>query len=193
MKSICVFCGSRYGANPIYSEEAKKFALEMVSHNFTLIYGGGRVGIMGLIADTIIDAGGHVIGVIPEFLDKSEIGHPRVTQLIRVKSMHERKLKMFELSDSFVALPGGIGTQEEILEMWTWRMLQIHNLPVGLLNTNGYYDSFIEFALKMKNEEFLTNEAHRFLITSNEPKQLLSKVIESFPGRLEVLKNPSKS
>ena len=133
-KKICVFCGSNSGYNEIYSDAAKQFAREIVKNDMTLVYGGGKVGIMGIISKEIMDNGGKVIGVIPEFLNNMNLGNKNLTEMKVVSDMHVRKKTMYEISDYFVALPGGIGTFEEITEIITWKQLNIHNKPVAILN-----------------------------------------------------------
>ncbi|MBR3628334.1 MAG: TIGR00730 family Rossman fold protein [Elusimicrobia bacterium] len=152
---ICVFCGSNSGYNKIYIETAKKFAIEIVKNNFTLVYGGGKVGIMGILSNEIMSNGGNVIGVIPEFLNNMNLGNKNITEMKVVSDMHIRKKTMYELSDYFVALPGGIGTFEEITEILTWKQLNIHNKPCALLNINGFYDNYVNLLQKSVDEGFM--------------------------------------
>lgn len=140
MKSICVYCGSSPGTDPRFLEEARKAGAEIAGQGLTLVYGGGKVGLMGAVADACLAAGGRVVGVMPEDLVNQEIAHRGLSELHVVKSMHERKLKMAELSDGFLCLPGGPGTFEEIFEQWTWALLGIHTKPCGFVNVAGYYD-----------------------------------------------------
>ena len=154
-KKICVFCGSNSGYNKIYVDIAKQFAIEIVKNNFTLVYGGGKVGIMGALSNNIIDNGGKVIGVIPEFLNNMDLGNKNITEMKVVPDMHIRKETMYKISDYFVALPGGIGTFEEITEILTWKQLNIHNKPCALLNINGFYDNYIKFLQKSVDEGFM--------------------------------------
>jgi len=154
-KKICVFCGSNSGYNKIYADVAKQFAMEIVKNNFTLVYGGGKVGIMGILSDTIMDNGGKVIGVIPKFLNDANLGNDKVTELKIVPNMHIRKETMYKISDYFVALPGGIGTFEEITETLTWKQLNIHNKPCALLNINGFYDNYVNLLQKSADEGFM--------------------------------------
>lgn len=140
MKSICVYCGSSPGTDPRFLEEARKAGAEIAAQGLTLVYGGGKVGLMGAVADACLAAGGRVVGVMPEDLVNQEIAHKGLSELHVVKSMHERKLKMAELSDGFLCLPGGPGTFEEIFEQWTWALLGIHAKPCGFVNVAGYYD-----------------------------------------------------
>src|SRR5688500_12889688 len=145
MKAVCVFCGSSTGADPRYVEAAKAMGGEVARRGLTLVYGGARVGPMGALADAALAAGGDVIGVIPKPLMGKEVAHAGLTQLRIVNSMHDRKALMAELSDGFVALPGGMGTMEELFEVFTWGQLGLHAKPAGLLNTAGYYDPLIKF------------------------------------------------
>ncbi|WP_296599137.1 TIGR00730 family Rossman fold protein [Phenylobacterium sp.] len=140
MKSICVYCGSSPGTDPRFLEEAQRAGAEIARQGLTLVYGGGKVGLMGAVADACLAAGGRVVGVMPEDLVNQEIAHKGLSELHVVKSMHERKLKMAELSDGFLCLPGGPGTFEEIFEQWTWALLGIHAKPCGFVNVGGYYD-----------------------------------------------------
>ena len=154
-KKICVFCGSNSGYNKIYVDIAKQFAIEIVKNKLTLVYGGGKVGIMGILSNTVVDNGGEVIGVIPKFLNDAHLGNEKVTELKVVPNMHVRKETMYNMSDYFVALPGGIGTFEEITEILTWKQLNIHNKPCALLNINGFYDNYISFLQKSVDEGFM--------------------------------------
>ena len=176
MKSVCVFCGSNVGAKPIYSEIAKELGELLVQEGISLVYGGGKIGLMGIIADTCISGGGSVTGVIPNFLAKDEIAHDKITHLIRVETMHERKLKMSQLANGFIAMPGGYGTLEELCEILTWAQLSIIQKPIGILNIDGYYDLFLQQLDKMVDQELLKSENLRFFVTSNDPADLLFKM-----------------
>src|SRR5215468_1481507 len=140
--SVCVYCGSSVGANPRHAEAARQLGAELAAHGIRLVYGGGRIGLMGVVADAVLAGGGQVIGVIPEHLQVEERGHRGVTELRVVASMHERKNLMFELSDAFVILPGGFGTLDEAFEMLTWRQLRLHDKPILFLNIDGYWTPF---------------------------------------------------
>lgn len=144
MNSICVFCGSSLGNDPVYKQMAQLTGQTIAAQGKTLVYGGGRSGLMGVVADSVLQAGGRVIGVIPHALADRELAHTGLTELHMVNNMHERKTKMAELSDAFVALPGGAGTLEEIFEQWTWSQLGIHQKPCGFLNVDGFYDDLIK-------------------------------------------------
>lgn len=145
MKSICVYCGSSFGNQPVYADAARALAAVMVENNIGLVYGGGKVGLMGVIADEILRLGGEATGVIPQALMEKEVGHSGLTHLHIVQNMHERKAKMAELADGFVAMPGGLGTLEELFEILTWAQLGFHQKPVGVLNVDGFYDGLIAF------------------------------------------------
>jgi uncharacterized protein (TIGR00730 family) len=179
MKSICVFCGSNLGARPAYRAEAIALGQLLASKGIRQIYGGGHVGLMGVIADAVLEAGGAVTGVIPHFLNQKEVGHKSLTELILVETMHERKQKMAELSDGFIAMPGGMGTMEEMCEILTWGQLGLHRKPFGLLNVEGYYDLLIRFFDSIVTERFM-HEANRDLVlTHGQPVQLL-KMMEAY-------------
>jgi len=170
--NVCVFCASSAGNDPIYIESAKQVGEFIGQRNLSLIYGGGKVGLMGAVADASIDAGGKVIGIIPDFMMAKEIGHTGVSELVVVESMHERKLQMHELSDAVITLPGGFGTFEELFEILTWIQLGLYQKPVGILNINGYYD-FLEKQLDNMVVEGLLKKEHREgLVFSNDLEEL---------------------
>lgn len=174
--NVCVFCGSSSGTNPVYQEAAKKFARSLLDNHCTLVYGGGNIGLMGILADEVLSGGGTVIGVIPEFLMQREVGHIGLSQLILVNSMHERKKKMADLSDVFVALPGGWGTLDELAEILTWRQLGIIPNSIGLLNINGFFTPLIAQMERMVAEGFLANEHFDTFIVEDIPQKLLSRL-----------------
>jgi uncharacterized protein (TIGR00730 family) len=173
MKSICVYCGSNAGIDPDFTSSARALGRTLAEQDITLVYGGGRVGLMGSVADATLEAGGQVIGVIPEFLALKEIAHPGLTQLHVVESMHARKALMVEHSEAFIALPGGIGTMEELFEIWTWSQLGQHKHPVGLLNVNGYYDDLVAFLDRMTDQGFVDPTHRQGLKVSSEIGHLL--------------------
>ncbi len=177
MNRICVFCGSNIGARKIYKEKCEQLADAMVSRNIDLVYGGASIGLMGAIADAILDRGGQVIGVIPKHLENYEISHKGLTELVVTDDMHERKAKMAALSDGFVALPGGIGTLEELIEIATWQQLCLHQKPTGLLNIDHYYDSLIDFLSHSVKEEFLKEQHLRNLLRSPDAEPLLEQMV----------------
>ncbi len=160
MKSICVFCGSSYGALEAYADIARETGRAIAEQGYTLVYGGAKVGLMGTVADAALEAGGKVIGVLPRSLQDKEIGHEGLSELHLVDSMHERKAMMADLSDAFIALPGGVGTLEEIFEVWTWGQLGYHKKPCGFLNAEGYYDHLIAF-LDHQTEQGFTKQVMR--------------------------------
>lgn len=155
MKSVGIFCGSSAGENPCYLDTAQRTGKALAEAGLTLVYGGGKVGLMGAVADACLENGGRVLGVMPRVLVEREIAHTGVTELFVVENMHERKTKMAQLADGFIALPGGAGTLEEIFEQWTWAQLGIHEKPCAFLNVNGYYEPLREMVLKMVGEGFM--------------------------------------
>jgi len=175
MRRICVFTGSRDGSHPEYAEAARQLGRELVERNYGLVYGGGNVGLMKIIADTVLDLGGHVTGVIPDSLVSKEVAHRGLSDLRIVQSMHERKAMMAALSDGFIALAGGIGTMEEFFEVLSWAQLGIHRKPCGLLNTGGYYNRLIEFLDHAVEHDFLKPKHRSLLILANEPPEILSQ------------------
>lgn len=181
MKSIAVFCGSNDGASPVYKEYAVALGKELAARGITLIYGGATVGLMGAIADSVMQAGGRVIGVLPHFLKKREIEHTRLTELIMVDSMHERKLKMSELADGFIAMPGGPGTMEEYFEIFTWAQLGLHQKPCGLLNVNGYYDPLIALFNNMVQEKFMQEKQHSIMLNDTTAEGILQQLADYTP------------
>ena len=155
MRSICVYCGSNNGARPVYAEHAAALGTRLAADGVAVVYGGGNVGLMGIVADAVLAAGGEVVGVIPEQLVNWEVAHKGVTKLEVVANMHERKKRMFDLSDAFVALPGGFGTLDEMFEMLTWRQLGLGNKPCAFLDVDGFYDSLVAMMDRMVAEGFL--------------------------------------
>ncbi|MFC3109542.1 TIGR00730 family Rossman fold protein [Undibacterium arcticum] len=175
MKSICVYCGAATGASPAYADAARALAKVLVDDNIALVYGGGNVGLMGIIADEVMRRGGDVTGVIPRALLDQEVGHHGLSRLHIVKDMHERKAMMAQLSDGFIALPGGLGTLEELFEMLTWSQLKLHDKPVGLLNIGGFYDGLLGFMAHQVSENFLRPEHAALLIVESDPALLLRR------------------
>jgi uncharacterized protein (TIGR00730 family) len=176
LKSILVYCGANSGNNPIYRNTAIDLGNLFVAENITLVYGGGSIGIMGIIADTVLGANGKVIGVIPDFLNVKEVGHTGLTEIHVVQSMHERKAKMETLCDGVIVLPGGYGTFDEMFEMLTWSQLGLHRKPIGILNVNGYYDNLIAQLDRMVEEGFLSQNNRRLLIVDEDARKLLEKM-----------------
>ncbi len=175
MKSLCVYCGSSMGASEIYTEYALDLARQMVQNDLALVYGGGNVGLMGVIATEVIRLGGQATGVIPQALVDKEIGHNSLTELHIVNNMHERKAMMAELSDGFIAMPGGIGTLEELFEVLTWAQLGFHYKPIGLLNVEGFYDSLIAFVGHLVTQRFVTAEQAQLMMHERHAATLLTR------------------
>lgn len=173
LQSICIFCGASTGANPIYREAAIAMGQTLAANGIRLIYGGGAVGLMGVVADAAMTAGGEVIGIIPRSLKESEIGHTGLTRLEVVDGMHARKARMAELSDAFIALPGGLGTLEELFEVWTWGQLGYHSKPLGLLDTNQFYSKLSHFLDHLVEEGFVKVKYRAMLQRSDSPRDLL--------------------
>jgi len=178
MKSICVYCGSRKGESEKYAETAKLLATELVKNDIALVYGGGDIGLMGVIADEILRLGGEVTGVIPKDLLDLEVGHQGLTRLHIVKDMHERKAMMMDLSDGFIALPGGLGTLEELFEVLTWSQLRYHAKPVGLLNAHGFFDMLLAYLQYTVDEGFVRPIHSDLLMVETEPAALLRRFRE---------------
>jgi len=176
MSRICVYVGSSFGASPEYAAVAAAFGRACANRGIGIVYGGGSVGLMGALADSALSAGGAVIGVIPRPMMAEGRAHHGLTDLITVETMHERKHRMSQLADAFVALPGGIGTLEEIIEVFTWLQLGLHLKPVGLLNACGFYDLLLEFLAHMRAEQFLTSEHHSMLAVSTDAESLLDQI-----------------
>src|SRR5664279_3973759 len=177
-RRLCVFCGSNSGTNPAYRDAAVATGKLLAERGIELVYGGGNIGLMGVLADADLQAGGRVIGVIPESLLAKEVGHRSLTDLRVVKSMHERKALMADLSDGFLAMPGGFGTFEEFCEVVTWSQLGIHAKPCGLLNVEGYYDSLLALFDAAVREGFLRDENRRLVLEDRDPERLLEKMTQ---------------
>lgn len=185
MKRICVFCGSSSGRRAAYTDAASALGTLLARRGIGLVYGGGQVGLMGAVADAAMAEGGEVIGVIPEHLVRAEIAHHEITELLVVEDMHERKAKMAELSDGFLALPGGIGTMEELFEIWTWAQLGLHGKPLGFVDVDGYYTRLAQFIEHTVDEGFL-NTASRDIVTIDaDPEVLLKAFAEYDPTPIE--------
>ena len=170
---VCVYCGSRHGNLPAYTAAARALGQAIGRRGWTLVYGGGHVGLMGEVADATLAAGGTAVGVITEALMQREVGHRGLTELHIVPTMHARKQMMAERADLFIALPGGIGTMEELYEVWTWRQLGHHERPIGLVNVAGFYDGFLRFVQQMVDQGFLAAAQATALATHHDPEQLL--------------------
>ncbi len=182
MKSLCVYCGSSLGNREEYVMAAESLGIEMAKQEIALVYGGGRVGLMGVVANAVLTAGGSVIGVLPRFLDEKEVGHKGLSELHLVETMHERKAKMADIADGFVALPGGYGTLDEIFEILTWAQLDLHQKPCGLLNAGGYFDLLLAF-LDRATTDALLRPAHRSLLLSHSEPEDLLKAMRNFEAQ----------
>ena len=174
MRSICVFCGSRPGARPAYQAQARALGQLLVARGITLVYGGAGVGLMAWLADTVLAGGGRVIGVIPRALMDRELAHPELSELHVVDTLHQRKALMAEFSDGFIALPGGVGTLEELFEIVTWRVLDIHRKPIGLLDAEGYWDPLVALLDHMVSEQFLDPPSRALVHRDTSPEALLA-------------------
>ena len=179
IKRLAVYCGSAGGSRPVFADATYGMAATMVSRGVDLVYGGGRLGLMGLIADTVLEHGGRVYGVIPKALVQLEVAHNGVTELHTVETMHERKAKMTDLADAFLALPGGIGTLDELFEAWSWNALGYHKKPLCLLNVAGYWDGMIEFIDHATEAGFLSPQRRSQLLVAEAPNQALELLDEA--------------
>ena len=181
MKRICVYCGSAVGASSVYVQMAEKLAIELVKRNIELVYGGAQVGVMGSIANSVLAAGGSVIGVLPVGLFRTEVPHDGLTQLIEVSSLHERKAKMAEISDAFIALPGGLGTLEELFEILAWAQLGLHKNPVGILNVNGFYDKMLDYLDHAVAEKFIRLQHREMIVVDADIESMFEKFSQYEP------------
>lgn len=181
MNSVCVFCGSNSGASPEFSGAARDLGVELARRKIRMVYGGSKLGLMGVLADACLDAGGEVIGVMPEYFIVREQAHPRLTRFCTVDDLSERKARMAELSDGFVALPGGLGTLDELFEVVSWTQLGMQHKPCGLLNVRGYYDKLAEFLDNAVAEQFVRAEHRRIVMLENSAVRLLEVMDEWMP------------
>jgi uncharacterized protein (TIGR00730 family) len=184
VRRVCVFCGSSPGARPAYADAAEELARVLVAEGIGVVYGGTRVGLMGRLADAVLAEGGEAIGVLPEALVAKEIGHPGLEDLRVVGSMHERKALMADLSDAFVALPGGLGTVEELFEIYTWAQLGLHRKPCALLDVDGYYEGIVSFLAHAVEERFLREDHRAMLIVEREPRAMVERLIRFEPAAI---------
>jgi uncharacterized protein (TIGR00730 family) len=182
MRRICVFCGSRLGGRPIYADEASRLGDLLADRGWALVYGGGHIGLMGILADSVLRRGGQVIGVIPQALVDKELAHAGLTELHVVATMHERKAVMADLSDAFVALPGAFGTADELFEILTWAQLGIHTKPIGLLNTGGFFSPLLHWLDHCVDDGFLKLKHRQLLLESADPRQVLDKLVNHRPA-----------
>jgi uncharacterized protein (TIGR00730 family) len=190
LHSICVFCGSSIGSSPVYVDAAERVGRLLARSGITIVFGGGGVGLMGAMADAALDAGGNVVGVIPEQLVRRELGHRKLSGLHVVVSMHERKATMAELSDAFIGLPGGAGTLEEFFEIWTWAQLGIHAKPCGLLNVDGYYSTLLSFLDEVRDKGFLSSLNRDLILVEREPLALLERLQSYEPPAVPLWMRP---
>jgi uncharacterized protein (TIGR00730 family) len=181
MKAVCVYCGSSMGASPVYADAARAFGRALVEADLSLVYGGGHVGLMGVIADEVLALGGRAVGVIPELLFEKEVAHTSLTELHVVPDMHHRKKKMADLADAFVSMPGGVGTFEELFEVYTWAQLGYHRKPVALLNTAGYYEPLLAMLRHTVEEGFMRPLFLDMLLVADEPISLIRKLNDYAP------------
>lgn len=175
-QSLCVYCGSSVGASSVYAQAARELSQALAKAEINLVYGGGNIGLMGIAANEMLRLGRKVTGVIPQALMRKEVGHLELTQLHVVKDMHERKAMMAELSDGFIALPGGMGTLEELFEVLTWSQLGLHDKPIGLLNVDGFYDGLLGFMQHLVSQQFVKLEHAELLVHANTPAELLERM-----------------
>jgi len=189
MKSLCVYCGSSFGNSSFYAEAARALATEMVKQDIGLVYGGGKVGLMGVIADEVLALGGKAVGVIPQALFDKEVGHNGLSELHVVQTMHERKALMAELADGFAALPGGIGTLEELFEILTWAQLGFHQKPVGVLNVEGFYDGLIAFLQVQVTQGFVRDQQAALLLHEDTAPALIARMQAYVPQRSTKLRD----
>lgn len=193
MKSVCVFCGSNAGSSPEYIVAGRQLGETLAQKGIRVIYGGAAVGIMGAVANGAMETGGEVIGVIPDFLSKKEIRHEGISELIIVDSMHQRKQRMAELSEGFIALPGGFGTLEEFSEIVTWAQLGLVRHPVGILNVSGYYDHLLELFDHMVSQELLKTVNRELVLHDSTISGLLGKMIDFIPNPIPKWMDPSNT
>jgi uncharacterized protein (TIGR00730 family) len=184
VQRVCVFCGSSPGARPAYTEAAQDLGQLLVEHDITLVFGGATVGLMGRLADTVLSEGGEAIGVIPQSLVDREIAHLGLTDLAVVETMHERKQRMADLADAFVALPGGLGTLDELFEIYTWAQLGMHRKPIGILNVEGYFDGLMTFLEHAVAERFVRDDHRAMVIVAEEPAAMLERLDDFDPATL---------
>jgi uncharacterized protein (TIGR00730 family) len=184
VQRACIFCGSSPGARPAYTEAAEDLGMLLVQNGITLVFGGATVGLMGRLADTVVSEGGEAIGVIPQALVDREIAHLGLTDLHVVDTMHERKQRMADLSDAFVALPGGLGTLDELFEIYTWGQLGMHRKPIGLMNVEGYFDGLVGFLEHAVAERFVREDHRDMLIIEEEPTPMLERLQSFDPASL---------
>lgn len=181
MRAVCVYCGANPGTRPVYAQAAAALGRLIAEQKIRLVYGGGKVGLMGIVADAVLAHGGEAVGIIPDSLLKKEVGHQGLTELHVVENMHQRKQMMADMSDAFIAMPGGIGTCEELFEVFTWQQIGYHAKGIGLLNVDGYYDPLLQFLRHMVGEDFLKDAHLKQLQVATAPAELLACLREFKP------------
>lgn len=177
MAAVCVFCGSAAGINPVFAASARELGACLVAEGHSLVYGGAKVGLMGILADAVLAAGGRVTGIIPDFLLHREVAHAGLNEIEVVATMHERKRRMADLADAFIAMPGGWGTLDELAEMLTWRQLHLTSQPIGILNTEGFFDPLIQLFMRMSETGFLPTANLQIPLVESNPRLLLNRLI----------------
>jgi len=177
MKSICVYCGSSSGNKPIYLEKTARLGEVLAARGLTLVYGGSKIGLMGRVAESTLAGGGRVVGVLPEALTSKEVAHPKLSELHVVKDMHERKARMAALSDAFIALPGGFGTMDEVMEMITWNQLRFQAKPIGFLDVEGYFEDLFRFLEKSAVDGFIQRGLLRALVRESDPEKMVERLL----------------
>jgi uncharacterized protein (TIGR00730 family) len=187
IRSLCVLCGSREGTDPAYRRSAIRLGQLMAERGVRLVYGGGSIGLMGVIADAVIEAGGEVVGVIPDFLIRYEVGHRSLTDLVVTESMHDRKRRMFEMADAFVVLPGGLGTLDETFEIVTWKQLRLHDSPIVVLDVNGYWSPLVDLVRATIRGGFAHPAVAELITVVETPEQVLQSLETAPMPREEVL------
>ena len=192
MKRIAVYCGSSPGKKPVYMEAAMSLGRVLAARNITLVYGGGSVGLMGILARAVVEQGGNVIGVIPKAIAEMEVAYTDLQDLRVVDDMHSRKALMADLADAFIALPGGLGTVEELMEILTWSQLGFHQKPAGILNIAGFFDPMLAFLERLSEEEFIAPEHKSMLLVDNSPEGLLQRFSEYTPPQVDKAKRALK-
>lgn len=178
VRSVCVYCGSSHGVRPSFDEAATRLGQQLAAAGIRLVYGGGAVGLMGVVAQSVLDSGGHVTGIIPDFLDRAEVGKTDLTELIKTETMHDRKAIMAERSDGFVVLPGGLGTLDETFEILTWKQLQLHNKPIVLVNVEGYWDHFVHLVEHQVREGFVRERYLQFFRVVDTVEEVVPALLE---------------
>jgi uncharacterized protein (TIGR00730 family) len=187
IRSLCVFCGSKAGADPAYAAAARRLGALIAGRGVRLVYGGGTIGLMGMVADAVLGHGGHVIGVIPEFLMKYEVGHKRLSELIVTDSMHDRKRRMFELADAFVVLPGGLGTLDETFEIVTWKQLRLHDKPIVVLDIGGFWQPFADLVAAVVEKDFAHPAVAELFTVVRTPEDVFAAIAAAPTPKEEVL------